>query len=735
MPKPILKTRLAAGVRSTPVDGGSASQFCRDAANFFSGSDGLSRRAGNHAFLNVMRPDPLTYDTLSNVVFGWGDELTTAAMLAHATDEPSEPNPSFTGGPKYLFVGATSPFCRVHIDGYASNVTDERNSVVAVHYWNDDDAAFAQVNGFADGRTEIVEMVPGVNTYIETTNGPWTNSRGTSGTAGLLGTQVSLAFDMMPRWGEWDVGFGGPLWWIAIEFSGTAFGGTVTGIEVDHVNDPADPYSLDTGIAVQHGRVLCVSTFLDRDKNPHTFFARNVWNNTALRGEVRYWLDGRWLTEVGELPRNTAPDHKVSVEYHAGTNRLIGQVEGLGWFYCVLDPPDGNIYLLDAFYDTTSSAAALNPYAPLAQGLRTVIPTGPWCIHDGRLFVGVDDQLAWSGAAIYPDTWPNEFERFLSDGRGPIVDLVSLGGTLLVVKRSMVYLVQATGAVDAYDGVPLISGVGAIGALTPCGGFALMACEDGLRLCSGSSVVKISGQLDRAFFERTLGPGFARSIGVFFPPMAQWRLFYPRFGDNVCDNALYVDLDGWTPDSEGEEKSMMGVWPQGAHDDQPYAFRMTAAHLDETAAAKRVIYGCRWGAIFEMDLGYDEYGQTRSGFVEMNQQNVASSQGFRVNAVNVIQRTIQSKDLSVIPIPNGREKSGTSTVNWARRAGALAGIIETADKFEDGVLLVAVDDPIASTAAAGVVCQSFGFRLEDTGTGDTEIIAFEVEGNASGRRY
>jgi hypothetical protein len=139
-----------------------------------------------------------------------------------------------------------------------------------------------------------------------------------------------------------------------------------------------------------------------------------------------------------------------------------------------------------------------------------------------------------------------------------------------------------------------------------------------------------------------------------------------------------VDLEGWTPDTEGDTKSELGVWPQGSYepastyvnDARDPGFLVTAACADFSGDRRRVLIGTAHGVIMEMDVGTWDHGVPVKARVVQAPFNVGGASGVVVSRLLVALDVDTSRNVEFGVIPNGWEaKERTCPVSISREAG------------------------------------------------------------------
>ncbi len=719
---PILPFRLENGVRAAASADADTAEFCTDAVNFYSQPEGLEKRFGN-APLWCRRGSKLQE-------LAWSEESEAGgATNLPGTFSASETCPTIAAG-KYAALWLHFPYgptCKAFFTA-TTTASAQVPFLRPMFFWFD--AGTLELKPLA-----VFDQTQPAYNYA---TGAYTVGTGFS-VVGSATQTVELSFVPPKEWASTVVDFYVVMMWSEAQYPE---GMVASNPYTSPINAGSPALSYDTDLPLSP-RVVCVYAWKDQAGTPHRFVALTVRNTVGSNAcTMEFYIDDVLLAEVGNItdPGGIPEDQKVEAFYHPPTDRLLGHLPLGNWFFAI--PGDNTINLLEAFYESGTDAAVANPFASDPGGLRPTMPLATTAtVHDGRVFALVGESLQWSAPDAYPDTWPNANEAFLLDNGGPGTDLCSLGAALLVAKRDCMYLVQPSGAPQGYDAAIISSGTGAIGKITPCGSFALITADDGLYVFDGSTMTCVSDQLSASFFAGALG-SLGLSLGVFFAPLGQWRLFYPTTDSSICDRALYVDLAGWTPDTTGMKKSSMGCWPQGAYsttddaDSEP-GLLVTAVCVDSTGDRKRVLIGTALGDVMEMDVGtWDGTAPVKARAVQAP-VNIGGQTGLMVNRIKAVFETDVARDITFGIIPNGwADKERTATVNINREAGYSAnGAFPATFSEWDAAGFTTFLTPFTRFPDFATRLQTFQSVIRDESEGGLRVLSVGVDVSpGSGRR-
>jgi hypothetical protein len=151
-----------------------------------------------------------------------------------------------------------------------------------------------------------------------------------------------------------------------------------------------------------------------------------------------------------------------------------------------------------------------------------------------------------------------------------------------------------------------------------------------------------------------------------------------------------------------------------------------------------MLYGCRWGVLWEMDAGWTDWAQQniRTEIVQAP-MNVGRGQVVLVSALVASMRTANMRPVTMYGVPDGRvDAAVSSTVDPSAKAGASSALfgaskyaaIGGSDTFSGW------SDPVVEVAHIGMRAQAFGVRVVDDTSGPIEFCGFEIEGMPGGRR-
>lgn len=498
----------------------------------------------------------------------------------------------------------------------------------------------------------------------------------------------------------------------------------VRGYTAGHLVDSVIQCNTNNGWAhAVTNRVLHINTWIDRAGSAHEFIVHRYGESAA---EIRYVLDGVTLTpSEGLAPNSTATlfgdDTRVSSFYHQPTDRIIGYISGHTWFYAI--PGNSEIYNLDA--DPVGSET---PYASWPLGLRAGIPEAKAItLYDGRIFVAYGDTLYWSAPGVYADIWPAGNEIQINDGNGNISGLLVFGGALVMFKEGAVYNIQSDGTEEGYSAVPLNGGKGGIGGGANCGNFGVWMAKDGIYQYDGTDTVKLSSAIDEAF-RVSLGADLSRAVAVFHEPLNQYRVFYPSQDPVTLDRALYLDLTGY---KSGEDQQELAVWPQGKYASTDY-WVFSCIHEDRTVTPPRTLAGDIYGNVWELDQGLYEANPVKAKAIQ-SIVNGGRSAGVTITNITGFIANTGNVDVTLKVTPDDREDLAASqTISPYRSTSSqlftAAGLFDTTTVFPTTPTTVTAECP------QDINLRQFAVSVTHAAAGEVEIIGFEVEANASGRR-
>jgi hypothetical protein len=571
--------RLTGGVFTTPMEA-TANDFV-DTHNLHSVNGVIQKRQGSTAVGQYG-------DAATAIFVGWGASSTRTEP---ATTYGASASMGSTGN-RDLYVGSTNgKFYQFNVYGtaistfssWAGMINGEWSSLRdKVDYWNG--TAWVAVSvadmfrQFGDGASP---QIMALNMYR-----PWASD--SSSNPSVSGFHVRGLINPPSDWASKSVG-GNSGWWLRVRDMPSGLAASTLAM--------GSGGGYPTMVTTQEHTVLDMLYFNDRRGTRHEFITY-----LSSPTEVRYVLDGVTLLPSDDIqPDGTSQMFSATTRtwsyYDASTDRVIGYVDGVGWFYVVL-PNDGGIYGLQA------SITPGPPYESVTGGLRSTIPDGRVAVaHADRIFTANGVVVAYSSPGTYKDVWPNDNEFACQDEYGNITGMCSVGGVLAVFKRNAIWVAQSDGSADGYVAFPLPGNVGCIAprSIAVAGGIAWFLAEDGIYTFNGERVEKKSRRID-GLLQKELGSSDAtRSIGVYHTVMNQYRLYYPSQTSLpwVMSDAIYCSVD---PDGD------VSFWPQGKNFATDPGFNATCIVSDSSAPVNRIMLGDRYGCVWQMDSGlYDQW--------------------------------------------------------------------------------------------------------------------------------
>ena len=701
----IAHVSLTAGLHSGAGEGGP--DHVADALNVFSGQSRLVKRQGMIA-IRAMSAGI----TRTKLVVGSGVGTTepTSGLTAYGGTHAMGATHTTIYAAVDPAVVAASTFNRLILNGLSTYGVSTRRATtirdLVIEYWNG--TAWTAIDGGWVWKP-----------YYDATNDDHTiypfvlHDEGNGGTNRVTDDHVPICIDTPPDWAT-KVIAGTTSYWLRIRGFMALDGATIN-------NSGATPPSW---CQITENRILHVNTWRDAQGAPHEFVVYLVGTTGTT---IQYVLDGVQLSQAASLSVDGAskmfsPRTKVDSFFHPATNRLIGRVSGLGWFFLI--PGNAEIYWLNA------DDGIDTPYASLTRGIRAAIPIGEHvAFHDGRLFSVAGQRMQWSAAGVYADVWPNEFENpdGLVDGLGDVTGLATFARSLIVFKRSGIYSMQVVDD-DVYAASPYPGGVGALGGIASAGNFVVFLSDDGLWMFDGENLRRLSGAVDGFFVgDVPFSSEPQRVKAVFNTANNQYRLFYSSTGESlVYDRALYVDLTGYTYDVSGEEKKDVSFWPQGRYSATDYGFMATAVHQDTTTNNGRTLIGDKYGVLWECDSGNYDAGSSVKAYAQQIAQNVGGrGQALVRNVTSVIKNTGDKAWTLRVINDNDRTNEQSVSVN-AYLSADTASNWSAASTFAAGTTFGRAGDVVTIETPVEVRCRNFAIRLEHLLPGQMEWIAHDM---------
>lgn len=705
--------RLNAGLHVSAME--ASPDNCTDCVNFHSQNHRLKKRQG-------MVP-VATVDSLYGAdtpVLGWGTasaEPTTVASGDIITGNDSTSCDVYVGYPlkfnRFKVAGGVTGAVDATWTVAGAKVNPKNWDAATVQYWNG--TAWTNVDCARISRAHSFYTADDVAAMHL---GPWAYL--TDGAAApIVGdTQFHGVIDPPADWVYKTIAGQARFWLRLSGVRDTTFTGTVTPT-LDHG---------ESTVWQGENRVLCVLPFQDRHGTRHLFAVTRPYSDGK---QLEFYLDGVVLMQSNGLSvdgnaKMFSDWTRVEAFYHAATDRVIGLVEGLGWFYLL--PGNGWVYPL-----IPDQVAADTGYGSLLDGLRSAIPVGQVaCLHEGRLFVADGQKVIWSSPGQYADIWPNANEAMLADANGNITAMVQAGGQLVVYKRNAIWVGQASGAEDGYIFYPVPGSIGCVarGSAVTIGSSALALAEDGVYEFNGQQAVrKVSSAVDEYVGTRAFSSGAERCAAVYHSTGSGYRLFHRSTAESrVLDAALYADMD-----SGMDEPTW---WKQGKYASSDYGFQAVTVVADNTTDVNRILLGDRYGVIWEMDVGVRDGGSVVKSSLTSHRIGYGSSSRAIVRWVNPSQKDGGKYQWTVGLYDDGRKERRVTGTNYPHRAsdGLCFNATEDAGGYTALETFAATPDRYTGQLPFSTAARFFQVDITDTNEAPLEVDAIEIEVNHVGRR-
>lgn len=697
---PQIKTKFSAGV--TDSAGAPSPEFAESSLNWFWFDGTLKKRLG----MVPVRALPGMKRTQTGVYHGTIGAVTTIATAATTT--------SFEADATLIVWGADSPFNRVCVTvgedlPLTPALMNDGTNWGHLQYWNGT-AWTDAVTSECKESPYVVNSAPSGEAVLFPGGGVADATTYTSGNS-----EIEFCFHEPDDWATTTIG-GQSKYWIRMVLA-----------DSDYAAGPPDIVS--SYVYTESNRILSMIYFTDRNGASHEF-------TVSLYGEagdqLLFHVDGRLLTAADGLVPVTgaavfSSSTRVHTLYHTQTDRVVGHVEGLGWFYHILN--DSNVYQLVADslgtdYTETQPDGGWEASMPDATSIA---------VFNSRLFAAKGNEIRWSQPEAFIDLWASRNVSWLDDGAGVIKAMAIFQGSLIVFKERAIYAAQENGLNegDGYDFVPLSNGIGSIGPIIKTGDSLFFVGNDGFYVFDGQKAAKLNSSVDRQFAEGELGCDFSKAKGVYNSKYNQLRWFVPKTdGDGLLDAAVYMSAS--TLVTQGERQEPIGVYPQGrwvAND--RFGFGATCVAEDLTGPVPKVKLGSAYGIIFDMDVGYLDNGTLIDAELVGTEQNYAGSDRFMAGPVFVMQDgTAHQGYVDVTLIPDGDETKGKTIKAYSYEHGRQ----RSYSNFSHNSTLRVSSSAVSKRLNHMVRCHSFAVKLAHSTAGSPEINAVVVETVPVGQR-
>lgn len=392
-------------------------------------------------------------------------------------------------------------------------------------------------------------------------------------------------------------------------------------------------------------RIIHVNPFRTRLGGPHLFMVQVDENGKT----IRFILDGQELTKTDALSEDQSgkqfdANTDVWSAYIPASDQVVGRVLGWGWF--TFRCGQGSIQPIDILAPSLTG----HPYVVLDQGLRSAVEPGAVAaLFDGRLWAIDGNHLTWSAPDVYPDVWPNEFERYIQDGDGVVTCAVPAKTWMAVFCQSACYRVVSDGTSDGYLAEKILGGVGAIGprCAVAVGDQVFFFATDGLyQMTADGSVNKVSSAINVLLRDTSIA-NRSRATLVYHGGFNQLRLFLCSDEEStIYDYALYGSAAPVQYQDAGGQNTDVGWWPQGRKYPTDYGFNACCVVMDNRETRPRMLIGDRYGVVWEHDCGGSDCGPPVYRKVMSAPLNLDTSQETVVRWVNVAQ--VNNGDVSLL---------------------------------------------------------------------------------------
>ena len=696
---PQIKTKFSAGVADSA--GAASPEFVESSLNWFWFDGTLKKRLG----MVPARALPGMKRTQTGVYHGTVGDVATNVVAGTATH-------TFDANPQYLLVGSSSPFNRVEMEGEEWPVSpltfDAAYKFGRIEYslgagvWGSITPSTVQGSQYIQTSGTDMIVAPGV---------------GVIDTATVAGVDIVEFCIHEPEDWATDTIDGQSKYWIRIQ--------ACTNPDLDYSGSTL----LNTYVYTEANRILSMLYFTDRNGTAHEF-------TVSMYGEggdqLLFHRNGVLLTGADGLVPVTgaavfSESTKVHTVYHSSTNRVVGYISGLGWFYHIIG--DANVYQLTADNLGTDYVGTVPD-----GGYEGATPEADCiAVYNSRLFAAKGNEIRWSQQEAFIDLWISRNISFLDDGAGPIKAMAVFQGSLIIFKERAIYAAQENGLNegDGYDFVPLSNGIGSVGPVIKTGDALFFVGNDGFYVFDGQKGAKLNSSVDRKFAEAELGCDFSLAKGVYNSKYNQLRWFVPKVdGDAILDSAVYMSAS--TLVTQGEKPEPIGVYPQGrAEQIAQFGFGATCVAEDLTGATPRIMLGSAYGIIFEMDVGYLDNGTTIEAEVVGTEQNYAGSDRFLAGPVFVFQDgTAHQGYVDVTLIPDGDEAKGKTVKAYSYEHGKG----RSSASFVYNSALRTSSSGVSKRLNHMVRCHSFAVKMTHSTAGSPEINGVAVEIVPVGKR-
>lgn len=697
---PQIKTKFSAGVADSA--GAASPEFVESSLNWFWFDGTLKKRLG----MVPSRALPGMKRTQTGVYHGTIGAVTTIATAATDT--------TFESDATLVVWGSDSPFNRVCVTVGAdlpldSGLMNDGTNWGSLEYWNGS-AWTALVIADCRESPYVVNSAPTGEAVLFPGGGVADADTYTSGNS-----EIEFCFHEPEDWATTAIG-GQTKYWIRMALS-----------DSDLTAGP--PHLISSYVYTEANRILSMLYFTDRNGTAHEF-------TVSMYGEsgdqLLFHRNGVLLTGADGLVPVTgaavfSESTKVHTVYHSSTNRVVGYISGLGWFYHIIG--DANVYQLTADNLGTDYVGTVPD-----GGYEGATPEADCiAVYNSRLFAAKGNEIRWSQQEAFIDLWISRNISFLDDGAGPIKAMAVFQGSLIIFKERAIYAAQENGLNegDGYDFVPLSNGIGSVGPVIKTGDALFFVGNDGFYVFDGQKGAKLNSSVDSKFAASELGCDFSLAKGVYNSKYNQLRWFVPKTdGDAILDSAVYMSAS--TLVTQGEKPEPIGVYPQGrAEQIAQFGFGATCVAEDLTGATPRIMLGSAYGIIFEMDVGYLDNGTTIEAEVVGTEQNYAGSDRFLAGPVFVFQDgTAHQGYVDVTLIPDGDEAKGKTVKAYSYEHGKGRSYAS----FVYNSALRTSSSGVSKRLNHMVRCHSFAVKMTHSAQGSPEINGVAVEIVPVGKR-